>query len=67
MLVYVTLSNTRLHAAAGQTAVHFKVPLRRALTHSGRRDAVMTLSENVTSQPSVLLPFPVASHIVYYI
>ena len=43
--------NTR---AAGQTAVHFKVPLGRALTQSGHSDAVMASSENMTSQPNVL-------------
>ena len=40
--------------AAGQTAVKFKVPLGRALTQSGHSDAIMTLSENMTSQPNVL-------------
>ena len=40
--------------AAGQTAVQFKAPLGRALTRSCHSDAVMTSSENMTSQPKVL-------------
>ena len=40
--------------AAGQTAAQFKVPLGHALKQSGHSDAVMTSSENMTSQPNVL-------------
>ena len=40
--------------AASQTAVQFKVPPGRALTQIGHSDAIMTSSENMTSQPNVL-------------
>ena len=42
------------YAFTREQPVHFKVLLRHVLTHSGHSDAVMTLSENVTSEPNVL-------------